>query len=50
MYTLAGHTMPVYSVDFSHDGHYLASGSYDHRLLVWSMEVSGERQGAVSLS
>ena len=39
VYTLVGHNMPVYSVEFSHDGHYLASGSYDHMLLVWSMEV-----------
>jgi len=39
IYTLAGHTMPVYSVDFSHDGHFLASGSYDHSLLVWSIET-----------
>ena len=39
LYTLAGHSMPVYSVHFSHDGAYLASGSFDHSLIVWSVEV-----------
>jgi len=37
LYTLKGHTEPVYSVDFSPNGLYLASGSFDRALLLWSM-------------
>ena len=40
IFTLAAHTALVYSVEFSHDGAYLASGSLDRCFLVWSMEVS----------
>eukprot|EP00041_Stephanoeca_diplocostata_P017506 m.354822 g.354822 ORF g.354822 m.354822 type:complete len:468 (-) comp20726_c0_seq1:233-1636(-) len=39
IFTLEGHTMPVYSVDFSPSGKFLASGSFDKRILVWSMET-----------
>eukprot|EP00730_Choanoeca_flexa_P008556 TRINITY_DN12503_c1_g4_i2.p1 TRINITY_DN12503_c1_g4~~TRINITY_DN12503_c1_g4_i2.p1 ORF type:complete len:476 (+),score=55.15 TRINITY_DN12503_c1_g4_i2:101-1528(+) len=38
LFTLAGHSMPVYSVHFSHDGAYLATGSFDHAVMVWSVE------------
>lgn len=39
LYTLTGHTLPVYSVDFSPNCRYLASGSFDNCLLIWSMET-----------
>lgn len=32
---LAGHNEPVYSVAFSPDGEYLASGSFDKHLFIW---------------
>ena len=34
--TLARHTAMVYSVAFSPDGEYLASGSSDRNVLIWS--------------
>ena len=39
LYTLAGHTDPVYSVAFSPNSQYLASGAFDKFLLVWSVET-----------
>jgi len=39
LYTLTGHTSPVYSVAFSPNSQYLASGAFDHLLLVWSVET-----------
>eukprot|EP00040_Diaphanoeca_grandis_P015807 m.81094 g.81094 ORF g.81094 m.81094 type:complete len:474 (-) comp25384_c0_seq1:119-1540(-) len=39
MFTLEGHNLPVYSVDFSPDGVHLATGSSDKRLLVWSTKT-----------
>eukprot|EP00039_Didymoeca_costata_P001260 m.51107 g.51107 ORF g.51107 m.51107 type:complete len:534 (+) comp10710_c0_seq1:180-1781(+) len=38
LYTLSGHTFPVYSVGFSPDSRFLASGASDNLLLLWSME------------
>jgi transducin (beta)-like 1 len=35
MHTLRAHSDPVYSVAFSPDGKYVASGSFDKRLHVW---------------
>eukprot|EP01105_Mastigella_eilhardi_P005220 TRINITY_DN16980_c0_g1_i1.p1 TRINITY_DN16980_c0_g1~~TRINITY_DN16980_c0_g1_i1.p1 ORF type:complete len:556 (-),score=157.25 TRINITY_DN16980_c0_g1_i1:47-1714(-) len=38
---LVGHAEPVYSVAFSPDGQFLASGSFDNQLHLWSVK-SGE--------
>ena len=40
--TLTGHSDSVYSVVFSADGEYLASGSFDKTIGVWRVS-SGER-------
>ncbi|CAD7697533.1 unnamed protein product [Ostreobium quekettii] len=37
VYTLCQHTSPVYSVAFSPDGQYLASGSFDEKVCIWSV-------------
>jgi len=39
--TLEGHSWSVYSVSFSPDGQWIASGSYDNTVKVWSVK-SGE--------
>ena len=36
LHTLRKHTDPVYSISFSPDGRYIASGSFDKWLFVWS--------------
>ena len=38
LHTLRKHTDPVYSIAFSPDGCYLASGSFDKWLFVWSVQ------------
>ncbi|KAI0515129.1 hypothetical protein F5B22DRAFT_608481 [Xylaria bambusicola] len=38
--TFAGHTKPIYSVDFSHDGRTIVSGSLDHTVRLWDIESS----------
>eukprot|EP01100_Stratorugosa_tubuloviscum_P012598 TRINITY_DN6020_c4_g1_i1.p1 TRINITY_DN6020_c4_g1~~TRINITY_DN6020_c4_g1_i1.p1 ORF type:complete len:438 (-),score=178.71 TRINITY_DN6020_c4_g1_i1:146-1459(-) len=38
LFTLTKHTQPVYSVSFSPCGEYLASGSYDKCLHIWSVK------------
>ncbi len=52
VWTMRAHSMPVYSVEFSPCGQYLASGSFDHRVLVWSLK-SGQavlsHQGAAGV-
>lgn len=40
LHVLDKHTDPVYSVSFSADGQYLASGSFDRCLHIWSVKVS----------
>jgi transducin (beta)-like 1 len=42
VHTLAAHTDPVYSVAFSPNGLYIASGSFDKRLHVWRV-TDGKR-------
>lgn len=37
--TLQKHKKPVYSICFSPDGKYIASGSFDHYINVWSVSV-----------
>eukprot|EP00037_Helgoeca_nana_P032765 m.415302 g.415302 ORF g.415302 m.415302 type:complete len:473 (+) comp29586_c0_seq1:41-1459(+) len=39
LFTLAGHTNPVYSVNFSPDGTHIASGSFDKSVMVWSLDT-----------
>jgi len=36
--TLTGHADPVYAIAFSPDGSLLASGSFDRRVLIWSVK------------
>jgi WD40 repeat protein len=38
--TLSKHLEPVYSVGFSPDGRYLASGSFDRSVYIWESQVS----------
>lgn len=40
IHTLTRHTEPVYSVAFSPDGKFLASGSFDKCVHIWSTQVS----------
>lgn len=37
--TLTKHTEPVYSVGFSPDGKYIASGSFDRSVYIWDVQV-----------
>jgi len=39
VHTLTKHSEPVYSVGFSPDGKYLASGSFDKCVHIWSVQV-----------
>lgn len=38
IHSLEKHTQPVYSISFSPDGRYIASGSFDMRCLVWNVK------------
>ena len=40
LHTLTKHTEPVYSVAFSPDGKYIASGSFDKCVHIWNVQVS----------
>lgn len=42
IHTLTKHTEPVYSVAFSPDGKFLASGSFDKCVHIWSTQVRVE--------
>ncbi len=46
LHKLMGHTDGVYTVAFSPDGRYLATGSFDNTLKLWE---SGDRQGSQDL-
>ncbi|KAJ6625683.1 F-box-like/WD repeat-containing protein ebi [Pseudolycoriella hygida] len=37
-HTLTKHTQPVYSIEFSPDGKYLASGSLDNYVYIWNVQ------------
>ncbi len=40
--TLRGHTKTVFSIAFSADGKKLASGGWDGRIIVWSVQSQKE--------
>lgn len=39
LHTLAHHKKPVYSIAFSPDGNFIASGSFDHFVNIWNVSV-----------
>ena len=39
IFTLEGHTLPVYSVAFSPNQRFIATGSFDQTLLVWAVDT-----------
>jgi len=41
--TLAGHTSSVFSLAFSRDGRWLASGGFDHTVRLWSLPDGAEK-------
>jgi transducin (beta)-like 1 len=45
LHTLSKHTEPVYSVAFSPDGRYLATGSFDRCVNIWNIAVSVGGEG-----
>jgi WD40 repeat protein/serine/threonine protein kinase len=57
-YSLADHTAPVHSIDFSPDGRFLLSGGDDTRIILWSMDTGeiereftgGHRDGVLSVA
>lgn len=49
IHTLTKHTEPVYSVAFSPDGKYLASGSFDKCVHIWSTQVTSLNNRCVAL-
>ena len=42
MQHLCGHSDPVYSVGFSPDGKYIASGSFDRSVHIWDVKASAK--------
>ena len=49
VFTLAGHSDLVFSVDFSPDGKYLASGSKDTLVKIWNAKTGAEVSSFVGL-
>ena len=49
VFTLAGHSDLVVSVDFSPDGKHVASGSWDNSVKIWNAETGAEVSSFVGL-
>lgn len=49
IHTLTRHQEPVYSVAFSPDGKFLASGSFDKCVHIWNVTVSVNRDQTIAI-
>ncbi len=48
LHRLRGHTDFVFSVSFSHDDRYLASGGDDKKVIIWDAESGGHADPALA--
>merc|ERR1711976_96304 len=48
--TLKSHTSSVWSISFSHDGHFMVSSSDDKTVIIWKIDSDGKYHQTATLS